>query len=76
MNRNVLRRAVLPVSGSQWNDGFSGDSGPSLGGLCRGAMRPIEAFNAAVRYVRNTSIAVIALVAESYVCSTPLAGAE
>jgi len=46
------------------------------GSPCRSGVRPIEASKSALRYVRSTSIAVIALVAASYVCSMPLAGAE
>jgi hypothetical protein len=38
-------------SHSHWNAAFSADSGPSRGGPCRPAIRPIEASKAGVRYV-------------------------
>jgi hypothetical protein len=47
-------RAVKAISCSQWNAGFGAHSGPSRGDPRRRAFRPIEAFKAAVRYVRNT----------------------
>src|SRR5208337_1610005 len=37
------------------NDGFDADSSPSRDDPCRRALRPIEASEAAVCYVRNTS---------------------
>jgi len=33
---------------SQWNGGFGTDSGPSRGGLCKGAIRPTAASKATV----------------------------
>ena len=47
--------AVKPTSRSQRNDAYGADTGPSRGDACRRAIRPTEAFKAAVCYVRNTS---------------------
>ncbi len=48
---------------SQWNDGYRADSGPSKGVSCRRAFRPLEASEAADRYVRFTSTPAIRLIA-------------
>ena len=44
--------AVKPHFALKWIGGFGTHSGPSRGGFCRGAIRPIEASKAAVSYVR------------------------
>ena len=49
-------RVVGAISRSQWNDGFRPNSGPSRGGPCKGAIRPIEASKKVVCDVRNPSI--------------------
>jgi len=51
-----LNWAAKASSRSQSNDGYRADCGRSRGGLCRGAIRPIEASKAAICYVRNPSI--------------------
>ena len=43
------------ISRPQWKDGYGAESGPCRGGPGRGALRPIEAFKARVRYGRSTS---------------------
>jgi hypothetical protein len=50
-SRDRPHRAVKPISRSQGNDGYRADSGPSGGGPCKGAIRPIETSTAANRYV-------------------------
>ena len=44
--------AVKPSSGSQWNEGFRPDSGPSPGDPCRRALRPLPTFKPLVGNAR------------------------
>jgi hypothetical protein len=50
-----LLRGVKAISRSQLNDGYGADCGRSRGGRRRGAIRPIEASNAAIPNGRFTS---------------------
>ena len=57
---NASAAATATASGVARNDGcYGADSGPSRDDPRRPAIRPVEAFKAAVCYVRNTSIPAV-----------------